>query len=85
MPTRILDLPHAMSAAENTALRKIVLMSLDASIKQGMCPCCVARELVFAAIDIGYRANVVPLIAQVMREALDDIETDASKPAKLDA
>jgi hypothetical protein len=70
-----------MSKDEHHALRGRVRQFVYPMVKQeGLCPCCVARALIFSALDLGHDTNTVPVVAEVMRLTLEDIGDDARKP-----
>jgi hypothetical protein len=73
-----------MSKDEHHALRKRVRQFVSPMVKQeGLCPCCVARALIFSALDLGHDTDMVPVVAEVMRLTLEDIGDDARKPPHL--
>jgi hypothetical protein len=50
-------------------------------VKRKACPCCVSRALLFAAVELGYETDNLPLVRDMLQSLLNASARDMRQPA----
>jgi hypothetical protein len=49
-------------------------------VKRKACPCCVSRALLFAAVELGYETDTLPLVRDMLQSLLNASAQDMHQP-----